>query len=368
MNWFFRLLSGQPKPVPATFNERVAAFWQWFAGVADRFHGTIDSGSCAALTEETSSKINEFFPGFAWVFGPGENGTGHSLTLTGEGDIHRQLLTQHWLAQAPTLPGWSFYASRQPGRIKGKVIELDGIRFDPKEIWVTPSIDAERECIDITVWHPLWEKLPEGARATITFLFLDESLGEYGTGWWIGTISYGKDQLAGSFPLEELAEYAGAQQRDRGWKKYPPGQSLVLYSTKNSPRDFPRADVLTQTTAVPKLFLEYMNLSGEYPDPFAGFGADYIYVSIDPAFFPAGQEVAKRGEVEDAIEQALLAHHAGRGIGGALGRERCYADFLIFDGARSLDLVRQTLLRLQVPPGTMIEYFAREKRSQRIAL
>lgn len=363
-SWF----RSKPAPPPLTFNERARAFWTWYAEVAPRFFATIEDGKCGTLTDETSRKVDEFFPSMAWVFGPGAGGRGHSLTLTGEGNIHRQLLTQQWLALAPALEGWTFYAARQSGPIRGRVIEMAGIRFDPKEIWVTTSLDAERECLDLTVWHPSWETIPEGQRTTITFLFLDEALGEYGTEWWIGRLSYGKDQLAGAFPLEELAGHVEATSRERGWKKYPPGQSMTVYRTKDSTRDFPRADVLTQATAVPRLFLDFMNESGELPDPLANFGADYVYVSIDRGFFPSGQEVATRGRIEDAIEGALQRAASGRCIGGALGSLRCYSDFLVFDGPRSLGIIRQALRDLQVPAGTTIEFFAREKRDQRIVL
>ncbi len=68
--------------------------------------------------------VNELSPGFAWVFGPGADGIGHSFTLSGEGVIHRQLLALQWLSRAPVINGWTFYAARQPGPISGHTIEI----------------------------------------------------------------------------------------------------------------------------------------------------------------------------------------------------------------------------------------------------
>ena len=355
-------------PTPPTFNEKVAAFWTWFQQVAPRFYATIEEGQCAALTDETSSKVDEFFQGFAWVYGPGVGGKGHSFTLTGEGNIHRQLLTLKWLAGAPTIEGWTFYAARQPDRIEGHVMKMFEMSFDPKEIWVTPFIDEQDENIDLTVWHPAWEKMEERQKGTVAFLFLDEALGEYGTEWWIGQIKYGKDRLSESFPLAELADYVRATARERGWSKFPPGDCYTLYQTKKSTGDFPRADIITQNTAVPRLFIDFMNAESEMENPLVGTGADYVYVSIASDFFPKGAEVAKRGEIEDALESALRASHGGRCIGGGLGTKRCYSDLLIYDGTRSLATIQQVLRAQQVPAGTMIEFFAKEKRTQRIAL
>ncbi|HWA28304.1 MAG TPA: hypothetical protein VG734_21830 [Lacunisphaera sp.] len=346
----------------------MAAFWKWFQEVAPRFYATIEAGKCGTLTEETSSRVNELSDGLGWVYGPGAGGKGHSLTVTGEGNIHRQLLTLRWLEMAPAIEGWTFYAARQPGEIKGHVMGMFDQRFDPKEIWVSASVNESDEKIDLTVWHPAWEKLENRQKFTVTFLFLDEALGEYGTDWWIGEINHGKDKLAASFPLEELAAHVTATARQHGWKKHAPGELWTNYSVKQQTDAFPRGDIFTLTTAVPRLFLGYMDADGELEDPLAGSGADYVYVSIARGHFPEGGEIDRRSQIEDAMEAALRKFSGGRSIGGAMGRERGYIDLLIYDGQRSLDAMQQALRAQKVPPGTMIEFFAREKRGQRIAL
>lgn len=136
------LFKRRPKPASLTFKARVEAFWDWYAQVADRFYQTIEAKRCTDLTGEVSQKVDELLPGFAWVFGPGEN-DGHSFTLSGEGDLHRQLLTQYWVSRAPTLTGWTFYPARQPGRIDGIRMEIEGQSFDPMEFWLTPTINRK---------------------------------------------------------------------------------------------------------------------------------------------------------------------------------------------------------------------------------
>lgn len=312
--------------------------------------------------------VDKLFPELAWVYGPGANKQGHSLTITGEGIEHRQLLARYWLSQAPEIPGWTFYASRQAGPIKGHVIELQDLRIDPKEIWVTPSLDRDAQKIDLTVWHHAWEHISEKTRWTIVFLFLDEALGEYGTQLWIGELTFGKDRLANSFPLEELASYVTDSVGQEDWKRGLPGDEWTLFKIKPSEVDYPRSDLFTLSTAAPQLFRTYMDEKEAMPDLLAGSGADYIYVSIERAFFPEGAEVAKRSELEDALDNALRSQKSGQLIGGGLGSERGYIDLLIFDGLRSLEIVRTVLAELNVPAGAMIEFFARDKRARRIAL
>ncbi|GEM_PF-501248 len=363
----FRRKAALPVSLEPTFNERVDAFWKWYAESAVRFYQTIEQKRCADLTDEVSAKVDELLTGFAWVFGPGENG-GHSFTLSGEGVIHRQLLALQWLSRAPGLPGWTFYASRPTGTISGISIEIGGISFSAKEIWVTPRIDRENECFDLTFWHPAWETLEESQKYRVTFLFLDEALGEYGTGWWIGRIDFGKDKLAHSFPLEELAGHMRDLSAAEGWKKYLPGECTTLLRFKEINGAYPRSDTFTQATVAPALIRDYFDADGDLENPLAGTGADYVYVSLPNHLLPKGDEVAKRGEFEDALNDALAPGGLGRWIGGAQGRERFYVDLLLVDGVRSMDAVVATLRQLKVPAGTMIEFFAREKLGRRIAL
>src|SRR3954463_10690202 len=89
-----------------TFKGRVDRFWEWYGSVGERFYRMIEEKRAPELPDEMSTKVNEVVDGFAWVFGPGEEG-GHSLTLSGEGNPHRQLLAAYWVSRAPKLKGWT---------------------------------------------------------------------------------------------------------------------------------------------------------------------------------------------------------------------------------------------------------------------
>ena len=348
-----------------TFKFRVERFWNWYAEVASRFYETIEAGKCSTLVPEIAKKVDALVPGLAWVFGPGENGNGHSLTLTGEGDLHRQLLTQYWLARAPKLPGWTFYAARQPGPIKGQRIEMGERKFDPLEFWITPAINSEEKNVDITVWHPLFDVMPERERWTVLFLFLDEALGEYGTQLWIGEIKLEPKRLADSIPLGELNEFLKRVETEQQWEHYPPGEANTLYRCNEQHRQFLRGDIILGSTANMKIINEYLEAAGELKDPLAGTGADYVFVAFDVRILPAGNQAHARGEIEDALDNALRSSGSGRLLGGALGSENAYIDLLLFDGLASVEIVIETLRDKKLPAGTSVNYFAKEKRGYR---
>jgi hypothetical protein len=351
-----------------TFKTRVEQFWEWYEGVAPRFYRAIEAGKCANLAPEVSAKVDELIPGLAWVFGPGAEGRGHSFTLSGEGVLHRQLLAAYWLSRAPILEGWTLYASRQPGSIDGAHMEIGGRRFDPLEFWVTPFVNGTNQKVDVTVWHPLFDQMEERQRWTVLFLFLDEVLGEYGTQQWIGEIKLNPGRLADSIPLRELRDYLQRVQDANGWKKLPPGEETFLYSCEERQDRFLRDDIITGISRNMGLNNEYAHAEGELEDPLAGSGADYVFVAFDATILPDGQQVTARGEIEDALDSALVSATSGRLIGGAFGTRNAYIDLLLFDGRSSIGIVMNVLRERCLPPGTTINYFAKEKRGWRVVL
>ena len=362
---FKRRTSSEPE---LTFQCRVQRFWAWFTENSSRLHDAIESRQIANFSDEVRTKVDELGPGFAWVFGPGENGKGHSFTLSGEGVLHHQLLALYWESQKSELAGWAFYASRQPGSIDGFHMEIGGKRFDPTEFWLVPIVNLDSEKLDLTVWHPLFDKLEERHRWSSLFLFLDEVLGEYGTQQWVGEIKLNEGRLTEAIPLRELPEFLKRIQAEMGWKKLPLGQGCSMYNCHNPHDRFLRGDVLTGTTINLRLINEYVNSEGELADPVAGTGAHYVFVSFDAKILPQGQQAAARGVIEDDLNTALETAASGRLLGGAFGIRSAYIDLLLFAGDESLSIVKRVLQRHNLPPGSAINYFAKEKRRDRILL
>jgi hypothetical protein len=365
----FSIFKKRPDNPPSapTFKSRVESFWSWYSQVAQRFYQSIESGQCASLAPEVSNKVDELLPGFAWVFGPGAP-AGHSFTVSGEGVLHRQLLALYCVSRAPQINGWTFHASRQSGPIEGIAIDMGGRKFDPMEFWITPAINHESKKLDVTVWHPLLINQGERERMGPLFLFLDEVLGEFGTGQWIGEIHFSDHKLVDAIPMKELLTFVRKVESDTGWKKLPPGQEATLYRLPNPDNRFLRDDVIVGSTVNPRLINEYLRASGAPPDPLAGTGADYVFVSFDMRILPRGGQSEARGQIEDSLDHALRKSQSGRLVGGAFGTQYAYIDLLIFDDANSLAIVEDILRQLNLPAGTAINFFAKEKQNRRIVL
>lgn len=330
-------------PGALSLKERVAAFWKWYSEVSDDFYNTIENKRCSDLEPAVSAKVDELMPGFGWVFGPGEDGQGHSFTLTPEGHPHKRLAAYYWLGQAPILKGWTFYASRQPDNPfrSGRSIRIEEMDFKAEEIWLTPWVDDQEEKVDVIVWHPFFSKIQEQLRHTVTFLWLDEVLGEEGTSNWIGEIKLGDHRLADAMPLGELPEFIGKLKEANKWEKFPPHETFCQYRGSDPMRGGLRSDVIAGTTCM-------MPLVYEFPleeNPLMELGAEYFMIVIPADHFPTGRQVEMRGEIEDELTSALEAEASGKVLGGASGLENFYIDLVFYDGNRSRAITEKILRR-----------------------
>jgi hypothetical protein len=341
-----------------TFKERVICFWEWFETVADRLASEVKDKKSTALAGKISEKVDGLGPGFAWEVGP--DGDATSLTVSGEGDLHRQLLTQYWVERAPKIHGWNFYPSRQPDLTRGLELVMGEKVFNGQQIWVSPEVDIEREKFHLTVWHPEWEELEDNQRWSMLFIFLDMQLGEYGTQQWIGRIEFSEGQLKEAIGLMELPRFIAEVCEREGWKASAPGERGVVYQLEPHDR-FPRGDVAFGHTTHHLLVREYLEAQGKLEDPLAGTGADYVYLTIGIEHLPKGEEVSTRAVYADAVNEGLRPEGLGRELGGATGGRFGYIDLLIFDGERSLAAIERILKSRNAPEGMQLCYFAVEK-------
>ncbi len=350
--------SAPPAVEPAgelTLKARVAAFWQWYASAAERLHDHIENKRSRNLDPEVSPKIDELLPGMAWVFGRGEGDAGHNFTLTPEGDPYKRFVAQYWLARAPRLAGWTFYAARQPGEsISGQQIRIGGKKFDVEALWLTPRVDEQKKKVDLTLWHPLFGKVSEDVRETVACLWLDEALGEDGAVQWIGEIKLGNSRLANAFPLAELPQFIAEIQEKHGWTKHPLHDTYCLYNGKEPERGGPlRTDVIAGTS---RLF----SLIREFPldeNPLEDFGADLVMVVIPTANLPSDNLVDTRAKIEDAIIEAFDAEVFGFVLGGATGIENLYIDLLLCDGGNSRAILSRVLAEQGMTEGARVVSF-----------
>src|SRR5688500_12668293 len=87
----------------------VEALWSWFAAHAAELAG--DEVADASI--ETLGRLVDGLGPFDWEIGPDDNG-GAFFALSPRGDLARLADTEHFVAVAPSIPGWRFLPAKPP--------------------------------------------------------------------------------------------------------------------------------------------------------------------------------------------------------------------------------------------------------------
>ncbi len=347
------MVFGFGKKLPQqTFKQRVSTFWDWYQENSEQLFQITENGEPDEISEFVGPFMDVTLPGLAWVFGPGEPG-GHSFTLSGEGNVPKQLLAEYWHSRARQIPRWFFHASRQASSLESlssMAISVGrGVSVDTVNLLIQPTVDAESESIDIVAWHPAFEQLPESDRLQILFLLLDEALGEFGTEMWLGEISAAPitsdDKTITVATLPEKIQQVNAYYQ---WEKLTPLHSYSGYEVKKQANGL-RGDTIVGSTCIPNIISDFLDNNGRLKDnPLKGTGASFAYLALEKSLLPSGQEVNVRTNIEDAIGDALKTAKSGRTLGGAFGTNHSYIDLLFFDGEHSEQIVNKMLDQLQL--------------------
>lgn len=169
--------------------EAIDGFWAWWEAegraLAD---ASIGGGANDALVSGMSRKVSTIHPGLAWELSPGATAT-HCLVVSPEGNAALRAPARRWLRAAPPADAtWEFADSRQPSPEAGSMaIEMDGRTISFGDVVVGARREGQR--VDVSVHHPTFPTLDEHARLTITFLSLDNALGETDVELWVGEVT-----------------------------------------------------------------------------------------------------------------------------------------------------------------------------------
>lgn len=179
----------------------ITEFWRWWGEHEREIAEAIPAGRLPGHSDTMTAKVHAIDPGLAWEFGPG-SGSAHQLTVTAGGDPALRRIARRWLRKAPDADAvWSFHDLRQPGP-GDFTLEFPGAQLDAQD--ATFSASRSRTGLDVQLHHPLFAQMPGEARAQVTYLLLDNVLGEEIVELWIDEITPSAAPLADPRPLAEI--------------------------------------------------------------------------------------------------------------------------------------------------------------------
>ena len=186
--------------------DAVPEFWRWWTTEGSRHCAhLLEGGNAPALDPVLSPAVDRLHPGLAWEVGPGRSGN-WLLVVTAAGDPRLRATARRWLRAAPAPDGqWEYADTRQPS------VDAEGgrLRLGPADIALADlrtgwRVDDDRVRVDVTVHHPEFASMDEQLRLEITFLALDNLLGEEAVELWVGAITAAVDEPPGATTLMPL--------------------------------------------------------------------------------------------------------------------------------------------------------------------
>jgi hypothetical protein len=345
-----------------TFKQRVVLFWKLFT----EGETTLRDGIQAGDTEKTIEFINSIFKqsGIELSFQMGFNGEKFEFFFSPEGNRNVQFLTRCIIDMSPHLEHWIFYPSK-PGVSLERLAEIGIMLSDDKKItassmFISPVLDEERKRFDIKVYHESFNQLPDKDKVFISFLLLDEALGEYGTELFVGKIDPVDSRQEGDIDLITFRKRVDGYKAEIEFSEEDtPDKFHTLYSIKPTEKETYalREDVYLVNTTNFELFESYgkSNLLEK-------FGASYIFAVISMSLFDMENFLDQREEISDKVDLEMQNANDGFVVGFATGKLNCYMDLIIFDGETSINKLIATLQKSYPALHGSIHYIEKEKK------
>ncbi|MFC5178401.1 hypothetical protein [Nocardioides taihuensis] len=178
------LLRRSSRPTTAAVHP-VSAFWEWWA---EEGHRTSPHGESRA-THELSRLVAAIHPGLTWHFGPGVVAE-HRLTVSAGGVAEVRPSAERWFRAAPPADAtWEFRPSQEatPDAL-AHTLEIAGHRLELAATVFSVVPDVEQLRVHVGVHHPAFGELPDDVPAQVSFLLLDQLLGEDDVERWLGHV------------------------------------------------------------------------------------------------------------------------------------------------------------------------------------
>ena len=180
---------------------------QAFSGIG--FKKTMTSYSTLKKDQERtfdrlSAELHKVEPHLTFEFGPKDKGR-REFTISADGIRDAFPAVERLYAAAPALSRWKIQKFRQ--RREPSDISFQGVKVRASS--VTVDLDKEGEKVNVGVFIPGYTESARETYLSVTFLLLDQALGEYDVETRVGTIAV-KDVTQAStkaFPLKDLPKH-----------------------------------------------------------------------------------------------------------------------------------------------------------------
>jgi Family of unknown function (DUF695) len=263
------LFKRTPKEDPAA-RQRAAidGFWSWWAteGRALATASTVGEVGTDQLAAALSGAVDAIHPDLEWETAAGTESR-HLLTVTAAGVPELRPLARRWrLAAPPADAEWTYADLRLP--VAGDVAATSLTVGDHSYVIGEASVDAHVRglALDVSVHHPHFAVLTEDQRNLVSFLLLDQVLGEEAVETWVGQVTSSSMPALDPVPITGLRSVVAGLRAEH---TEPDGSPKFVLLQGEAPNGHPvlvLARIPLRAATAPHLDT-YVGIAVPYTDP-----------------------------------------------------------------------------------------------------
>lgn len=381
MRWYF---SDPHSPADLSLRgqveERIERWWDAFTQQSPRLERLFNGQEEWDLVSWMAEYLQAIEPGLMWEFGPAVEGPGHRLVITPESARHLRPLTVTILERAPTLLGWEFYGHRlaEPVQVVAPTVKAR-VGFEPVDYSVQVKIgDLNR--IDLCYYSRTISSPNDQKANHAAFVITETLLGEELLDNWIGYIDVGSIKRPGGIgsvfgkpvepkglvPLDRLRDTVRAaigsvhdQLPRTPHSDWVNSVEWTLWKAEpEKADDYPEQTDLFVGKSANQALWTAAHGGGVFDSRrFSAVGETFCYIKLDGSEGIESEKFDDKAEIEDALDEALIAAGLGCHIGGGTGLRYSYVDLALIELDQAIEVIRSILQAGNVPRRSWIQFF-----------
>jgi len=374
---------------------RIDKWWEAFEATKEKILDSFKPEMAALrndwLHEWMEQNLQAIHPELMYEFGPAIEGKGHRLVITPEVDTHLRPLVDLLLQRRPSLDGWEFYTYRPPESVELANWTVEGRTKRSLNGCLVTAVMGQFRRINVTVYSPHCSGPDDQESQAASFIAAESLLGEERLDKWCGAVE--------TVPLPKvgvLGKLLGSQSKERGGPRplpldrlVPTFDALIASNSEQLPNrpyadiardsshsyaaleissadpngEFPWSDMFTAITSDVALWEAAHNGVPFYSCRFSRFNETFAFLKIEGLYSSDA-----RGEIEDAINEALLLSNLGGVIGGGAGSNFSYIDLALTDVRKAAAAMFAKLRERKLPFRTWLLFFDKHLSAEWIGL
>lgn len=332
-----------------SFRNRVAKFWSSFSEEESQIREMMNNKvEGETLLNFVDSILQIAFHKIYFEMGINNEGK-YELILTPEGDRSRLMQLHYWLQHAPQelWKKWNFYSSKPAHAKTGSTLVMYDIEIGENDIAIYPKIDNERPKVNLEIYSSKLMALDEDQRYSMLFIYLDQFIGELYTMEYIGSIVFvNENSKKPAVKITELKSFINKTIEENSWPEFD-NPTEIYTGYRIEPKENSdwtlREDIFSGYTSCSSILNDFYGKKTVRFNKAKQDGVVFGFAFFENINVPREDIINFRGEIEDKIVEETVPYGIANTIGGATGFHFSYIDFIIYDYAAFINIVKRIL-------------------------